>query len=167
MRSDARKRTTPPAGTGEALSKRLAEAEEAWLWHDATDDTIAGYGYHMMQMLYRLPRDGQTDDMKTSIEQMIADLRCLADRRSTEGDLRADTFAAALEAVECHRDQVVAELADLRASIEALAERLERSAFNSKTGLLFADPVVHDLRTLAACTTHPDSVATDTATGAK
>ena len=56
------------------LRARLEDAREAWLWHDATDDTLAGYGYHMMQMLYRLPKDGQTRDMQASIEQMLTDL---------------------------------------------------------------------------------------------
>lgn len=35
---------------------------------------------HMGQMLYRLPRDGQTDDMKASIESMLTDLRAMAFR---------------------------------------------------------------------------------------
>lgn len=56
------------------LRARLEEESAAWLWHDETEDVRAGHGHHMGQMLYRLPRDGQTDDMKASIEQMLADL---------------------------------------------------------------------------------------------
>lgn len=60
--------------------ERIEQYREEWGWHDATDDTLAGYGAHMMQMLYRLPRDGHTDDMKKSIESMLADLTALAAR---------------------------------------------------------------------------------------
>ena len=70
------------------LSERLAEAEGAWGFHDASDERTAGYGHHMAQMLYRLPRDGQTDDMRVSIEQMLADLRDLTARLAKVEALR-------------------------------------------------------------------------------
>lgn len=55
--------------------RRLIEAKDAWPFHEHVVGLLAGYGHHMQQMLHRLPRDGQTDDMRASIEQMLADLR--------------------------------------------------------------------------------------------
>lgn len=58
----------------ELLIARLEDAREAWGWHEADEDTREGWGHHMAQMLYRLPKDGQTRDMQASIGQMLADL---------------------------------------------------------------------------------------------
>jgi hypothetical protein len=68
-----------PPDTLTALRTTHADAVEAWLWHDEEGDRRAGHGHHMGQMLYRLPRDKQTDDMKASIEQMVAALGTLLD----------------------------------------------------------------------------------------
>lgn len=59
------------------LRVRLVERQREWLWNEATDDALAGYGHHMSQMLYRLPVDGQTRDMQSSIESMLADMSAL------------------------------------------------------------------------------------------
>lgn len=56
------------------IRARHDAADEAWSWHDATDDTIAGYGFHMSQLLARMPRDSQTRDMKASIDVLLDDL---------------------------------------------------------------------------------------------
>lgn len=58
----------------ECMRARLEDAQEAWGWHDADENRREGHGYHMSQMLYRLPMDGQARDMQASIEQMLADL---------------------------------------------------------------------------------------------
>lgn len=63
-----------PVPEFDLLRARLEEAQEAWLWHDADEERREGHGHHMGQMLYRLPMDGQTDDMQASIEQILADL---------------------------------------------------------------------------------------------
>lgn len=58
--------------TGVAALRAIhSEAVEEWLWHEQTDDTLAGWGAHMGQMLYRLPRDGQTRDMEASIVGLV------------------------------------------------------------------------------------------------
>lgn len=76
----------------------LPEWERAWLWSEATDETLAGHGYHMGQMLYRLPLDGQTRDMQTSIEAMLAALA------SSRAILRP-ALEGAIETLEQHRPQ--------------------------------------------------------------
>ncbi|WP_436702441.1 hypothetical protein [Nocardioides sp. BYT-33-1] len=63
----------------DAIRARVEAATELWSWHEDTDDTLAGWGAHMGQMLYRLPRDGQTDDMRESILAMVADLGAALD----------------------------------------------------------------------------------------
>lgn len=72
--SEARKREE--ASHVDDPMARLEEYERLWLWQDDRDDhMVPGFGAHMSQLLYRLPKDGQTADMKASIERMIADLR--------------------------------------------------------------------------------------------
>ena len=79
-----------------AIRERLEAATEAWAWHESTDERVAGYGHHMAQMLYRLPRDGQTADMKASILALLAEV---------------DRMTTALAAAEGRLDRV-RELAD-------------------------------------------------------
>lgn len=62
------------------IRRHLAQCEDLWLWHEGDTERRAGYGGHMSQMLARLPLDGETRDMKASIERLIADLRTLVDR---------------------------------------------------------------------------------------
>lgn len=82
----------------ERLSRRLWE----WGWHpegavspDGDGPLKAGYGHHMGQMLYRLPRDGQTDEMRRSIQSMLGDLHELLDMLARA---RAEGAREALEA---------------------------------------------------------------------
>ena len=66
--------TSPLSPEREAeIRARAEEFVEEWTWHEATDDTSAGWGVHMGQMLYRLPRDSQTDDMRRSLLRMAED----------------------------------------------------------------------------------------------
>lgn len=62
-----------------AIRQHVDEFIETWAWHEATDDTIAGWGHHMGQMLYRLPVDGQTDDMRSSLLATTTFLPALLD----------------------------------------------------------------------------------------
>lgn len=75
------------------LHARLEEYEQAWGWHEADEINREGFGPHMAQMLYRLPRDGQTDDMRASIGQMLADL----DRALYKLSFLQDAFEAAFQ----------------------------------------------------------------------
>lgn len=78
----------------ERLRARIADYRQAWGWHpegalDKNGDALrAGYGHHMGQMLYRLPRDGQTDDMRRSIHSMLEDLATLLDAAAEANRLR-------------------------------------------------------------------------------
>lgn len=75
----------------DAIRDRLEDNLWAWGWHpegalDPDGDPVrAGYGHHMAQMLYRLPRDAQTNDMRRSIQSMLGDLHALLDLATPAG----------------------------------------------------------------------------------
>lgn len=96
----------------DVIRDRAEQATELWLWHEATDDIVAGYGAHMGQLLYRLPADSQTADMKTSIDALVADNAALLAEVERLRALVGDT----VESCNRHRQSAVSEaLAPIRA----------------------------------------------------
>lgn len=75
--------------------QHLARWHEDWLYHREDEEREAGFGHHMDQMLARLPRDGQTRDMKRSIEQMIREYEILLNAVEKSVDLRGRMEALA------------------------------------------------------------------------
>lgn len=71
--------TTPSRGSDrlEAVIERIAEYVEDWTWHEADAERYAGFGSHMAQLIDRMPRDRQTEDMAQAILRMIDDLQYL------------------------------------------------------------------------------------------
>ena len=143
--SEARKRAADPATPDwgsdlrepldlDAIRARAEAFDEAWGWHEQTDDTLAGHGYHMMQMLYRLPVDGQTSDMKVSIEGMLTDVPALlaeVERLRAERDAYRKAKQENDERFVVERDEARAERDAARealARVEALADELDTLA---------------------------------------
>lgn len=109
----------------DALAAVAEAATELWTWHETYDDTLPGWGAHMGQMLYRLPRDGQTDDMKTSILAMVAALDALIAEAREARRLRGDVAALAKRYVQ-RRDSL-----RRRASGKRPADNMDRREANT------------------------------------
>jgi hypothetical protein len=80
-----------------AWRRRLLDRQDEWAWHEPTDDQLAGYGWHMSQMLYRLPKDSQTHDMQASIERLLADHEAALDALAAAEQRVVEAQAEALE----------------------------------------------------------------------
>lgn len=113
------------AGLSE-IRARIERYRREWLWQEADQEHVARWGFHMGQMLYRLPKDGQTTDMQASIEAMIADLGILADRLAAVEQGRDEARAEFRHWSDIATDEQVArqaaeqEAATLRAQVAAV-----------------------------------------------
>lgn len=126
------------------ITARTEAATEAWSWHEATDECLAGYGVHMGQLLFHLPADSQTVDMKTSIDAMVADSVALVEEVERLRDSHVpreqlqrvmdwrDDFAAMVRAKNVEIEQ-------LRADRDAAFARAEVAEAKVAAGLRLAD----------------------------